>query len=76
MTAHSNKQRFVVCIRKDDADDLQPRKIYNVLPDEVAAKEGYVRVIDDSGEDYLYPTDYFLPIVLPQDVVQALLVTA
>ena len=76
MKSQGNKQQFVVCIRNDEAEDIQPRKIYNVLPDDIAAKDGYLRVIDDSGEDYLYPADYFLPIVLPQEVEQALLVAA
>jgi hypothetical protein len=38
---------------------LEPRKVYRVLPDEAAAEDGYLRVIDESGEDYLYPQDYF-----------------
>lgn len=76
MKSQGDKQQFVVCIRNDEAEDIQPRKIYNVLPDDIAAKDGYLRVIDDSGEDYLYPADYFLPIVLPQEVEQALLVAA
>jgi len=55
---------------------LQPRKLYQVLPDQAAAKDDYVRVIDDSGEDYLYPANYFLPIELPQAAAKALLSAA
>jgi hypothetical protein len=49
------------------------RKIYQVLPDTDAAQYGYLRVIDESGEDYLYPAAYFLPIDLPQATQAALL---
>ena len=58
--------KFVICIRNEDCDDLEPRKLYRVLRDEAAAVDGYIRVIDESGEDYLYPQDYFLPIELPK----------
>jgi hypothetical protein len=66
--------QFVICIQNKDTEDLELRKIYQVLPDEAAAKDGYIRVIDESGEDYLYPADYFIRIELPQEVEQALLV--
>jgi len=59
-------RKFVLCIRNEDCEDLEPRKVYLVLPDERAAKDGYIRVIDESGEDYLYPQDFFLPIELPK----------
>jgi len=68
--------RFVLCIRNEDCEDLQPRKIYQVLPDEPSAADGYIRVIDESGEDYLYPQDYFVAIELPQAVQKALLSAA
>ncbi|GIK36234.1 MAG: hypothetical protein BroJett011_00670 [Chloroflexota bacterium] len=68
--------KFVICIQNEGSEDLQPRKIYQVLPDDAALAEGYIRVIDDSGEDYLYPASYFIQIELPQNVEQALLVTA
>lgn len=66
--------RFILCIRNDGCDDLEPRKVYQVIPDPGAAEEGYIRVIDDSGEDYLYPAGYFVPIELPIDTVKALAV--
>jgi hypothetical protein len=71
----STKQtpKFVVCIQTDEADLLTPRMIYEVLPDESAAKSNYVRVIDNEGEDYLYPADYFVFVDLPQEVTRALL---
>ena len=66
------EKQFVVCVRNEDCEDLELRKIYQVLPDESAAEDGYVRVIDESGEDYLYPADYFLPIELSKDLEKAL----
>lgn len=68
--------RFVICIRNEECEDLEPRKVYQVIPDEAAAEDGYLRVIDESGEDYLYPQDYFVPIELPQAVEKALLSAA
>ena len=65
--------QFAICIKTDDADLLTPRRIYQVLPDESAARSHYVRVIDDEGEDYLYPADYFIFMEFPQEVTQALL---
>ena len=64
--------QFVVCVRNEDCEDLELRKIYQVLPDESAAEDGYIRVIDESGEDYLYPANYFLPIELSKDLEKAL----
>ena len=52
--------QFVICIHTDDPDLLTPRRIYQVLPDESAARSNYIRVIDNEGEDYLYPAEYFI----------------
>ncbi|MCB0212330.1 MAG: hypothetical protein KDJ52_23515 [Anaerolineae bacterium] len=68
--------RFVVCIRNEGSDDLSLRKIYQILPDEAAAEENFIRVIDDSGEDYLYPANYFIQIELSKEIEQALLIAA
>ena len=68
--------KFAVCIESDDPDLLTPRRIYQVLPDGSAAKSNYIRVIDNEGEDYLYPADYFLFIELPRNVELALLKAA
>lgn len=62
------KFQFVVCIKNDDCRDLELRKIYEILPDEKAAADDYIRVIDESGEDYLYPAIYFYPVGFPQSV--------
>jgi len=51
---------------------LEKRKIYRMLPDEEAEKEGYIRVIDESGEDYLYPQPYFVIVQLPRESQEAL----
>jgi hypothetical protein len=63
---------FVLCIENNDCDDLEKRKIYLMLPDEVAGKDGYIRVIDESGEDYLYPQSYFIVVQLPRKAQEAL----
>jgi len=52
---------------------LTPRRIYEILPDESAAKSQYIRVIDDEGEDYLYPASHFVLVDFPPAVEQALL---
>ena len=52
--------KFVLCLRPGDSEDLEARKIYEVLPDPKAAKEGYLRIIDECGEDYLYPAVQFI----------------
>ncbi|TKS60516.1 MAG: hypothetical protein EWM72_01250 [Nitrospira sp.] len=65
-------RRFVLCVKNDDCDDLERRKVYRVIPDEKAEKDGYVRVIDESGEDYLYPSSYFVRLQLPQEAEQAI----
>lgn len=70
--ADKRQSRFVLCLRNDGADDLEPRKVYQVLPDAAAAREGYARVIDESGEDYLYPAEYFVRVKLPVAVSRRL----
>lgn len=65
--------RFAVCIQSDDADLLTPRMIYQILPDDSAAKSNYVRVVDNEGEDYLYPAEYFMFLDLPVEIERALL---
>ena len=66
------EKTFALCVENKDCDDLEKRKIYQVLPDEEAAKEGYLRVIDESGEDYLYPQSYFVLVQLPREAQEAL----
>ena len=67
------KRQFAICLRSDDSDLLTPRRIYQVLPDDSAAKSKYIRVIDNEGEDYLYPAAYFVFVDFPPAVEQKLL---
>jgi hypothetical protein len=64
--------KFAVCVQTDDADLLTLRMIYQVLPDESAAKSNYLRVVDNEGEDYLYPSEYFMFLDLPDEIERAL----
>jgi len=67
------KLRFAVCVKNDDyRASLELRKLYPVLDDEFAAKHDMIRVVDESGEDYLYPALYFVRVDLPQSVEQTL----
>jgi hypothetical protein len=56
---------YALCVANRGAEDLDVRKVYRVLQDKHAAATGYVRVIDESGEDYLYPAVYFVFLELP-----------
>jgi hypothetical protein len=64
--------KFVICLRNEGAEDLLPGKVYQILPDEIAARDDYIRIVDESGEDYLYPANYFIPIDLPRAAARAL----
>jgi len=58
--------QFVVCVKnKSYGASLELRKLYRVVEDETAAKVRQIRVIDESGEDYLYPREFFVPVQLP-----------
>jgi hypothetical protein len=72
MAKKRENYRFVLCIENKDCEDLEKRKIYQMLPDEEAEKEGFIRVIDESGSDYLYPKSYFIIIPLPREAEKAL----
>jgi len=76
MAKESKKQSFALCIENKECEDLEKRKIYRVLPDNEAAKEGYLRVVDESGEDYLYPESYFILVELPIEAQDALQVAS
>lgn len=66
--------RFALCVRNEECEDLELRKVYKVLPDKRAEKDGFLRVVDESGEDYLYPESYFVFIKLPRKAQEALAV--
>jgi hypothetical protein len=69
--------KMVVCIRNTGYEaSLERRKIYSVLPDPDAKKHKMLRVVDESGEDYLYPENYFLSVALPPAIRQAVLAAA
>jgi hypothetical protein len=68
--------KFVVCIRNEGYPaSLELRKIYAVLPGPLACRGRMLRIVDESGEDYLYPKSYFLPIHLPVAIRRTLLHT-
>jgi hypothetical protein len=67
-------RRFVICINDGGyVDDLKVRTIYQLLPDESAASSNYIRIIDETGEDYLYPAELFATIELPRELEKVLL---
>ncbi len=72
MEESRSDRRFALCVVNKDSEDLEKRKIYVVVPDEEAEKEGCFRVIDESGEDYLYPASYFILVELPAEAQEAL----
>ncbi len=76
LSEYSVKKRaavhYVICVRNQDYPaSLELRKIYTLVADSSAMKLGLIRVIDESGEDYLYPEDYFMPIKLPRTLQRA-----
>lgn len=68
--------KLVICINNESCEDLKRRKIYQVLPDEAAAKDDLLRVIDDSGEGYLYSANQFVEVSFAPEVERAILQTA
>jgi hypothetical protein len=69
-----NLTEFVVCINNSDHPaSLELHKIYRVIADKEAEDDGDIRIIDESGEDYIYPSSYFVPIQVPQTVEESLL---
>jgi hypothetical protein len=73
MARKISKQRFAICVSNAGSDDLVILKLYRILPDAGADQESFLRVVDDSGEDYLYPASRFVIIELPQAVPEQLL---
>lgn len=71
--AVTREQHFAVCVRnRGYRASLELRKLYPVLPDEFADEHQMIRVIDESGEDYLYPAKFFVRVELPNTVERAL----
>lgn len=74
MNEYQTTPRFVICIRNEGyEDDLHVKSVYPVLKDENAAKSRYLRILDETGEDYLFPASYFVAIDVPQEAEQAVL---
>lgn len=69
----SEAKHFAICIHNGEyAGTLDLRKVYEVLDDTSAENRNYLRVIDESGEDYLYPKAWFVPVALPEGIEQLL----
>lgn len=69
-----HSDQFVICVRNDGYPaSLEKRKIYQLLPDPDARKHRQLRIIDESGEDYLYPATYFIAVDLPPAARRAVL---
>lgn len=73
MNKKAQKVGVAVCIDNSKNEDLQLRKLYRILEDPKATEPGCLRVVDDSGEDYLYPASRFVVLKLPQPVRKQLL---
>ena len=72
MRVQQASSSFALCVEDGGMEDLEARKLYQILPDREAAREGYIRIVDESGEDYIYPSDLFVPVRLPAAVVRRL----
>jgi hypothetical protein len=71
MATTRQKKRFLLCVRNAGSQDLELRKFYEQASDPVAEREGCVRVVDESGEDYLYPKAHFIAVRLPREAERA-----
>ena len=75
--SNRSTKQFVICVNNSEYPaSLELHKIYRVLRDEDAEQDGDLRVIDESGEDYLYPADWFMKLELPSEVQRVLLQTS
>jgi hypothetical protein len=72
-TRKQSLRHFAVCIDNSEYPaSLEIHKLYRVLSDKDAEREGDLRIVDESGEDYLYPADYFVLVEFPADTARAL----
>lgn len=75
--SHPSLKHLVICVRNTGyAASLEKRKIYIAIPDSAASKHDQIRVIDESGEDYLYPESFFKSVTLPPSIRKAILAAA
>jgi hypothetical protein len=72
MARKTTKPHFAICVSREGCDDLEVWKLYRVLPDDAAARDDFLRIVDESGEDYLYPAARFVVIDLPRAVLDRL----
>lgn len=73
MKRNSSRKEYAVCIDNTEYEvSLERGKIYQVLPDRTGKDHGYLRIIDESGEDYLFDSERFFPIAIPQKLEKAL----
>ena len=72
MRIQPSSRSFALCVEDGGMEDLEAPKVYQILPDRQAAREDYIRIVDESGEDYVYPSDLFVPVRLPAAVVRRL----
>lgn len=73
----NDRPQFAICVKNEEYPaSLQLWKVYRMLPDEKGARRDMIRVIDESGEDYLFSASYFVPVKLPQAAESALLATS
>ena len=73
MAKKNLSEHFMLCVKNDGYPaSLEVRKIYRAIPDSTASSKGFVRVVDESGEDYLYPSGNFIAVDLPKAAVEAL----
>ena len=71
------QHQLVICVKNEDYPaSLEKRKLYESIPDSDASKYNQIRVIDESGEDYLYPEEYFISVTLPKNVEEAIIKAA
>jgi hypothetical protein len=71
-----NAHRLAIFLKTSGCEDLVFRKVYRVLADEKAEKSKHLRIIDESGEDYLYPASYFFVFEVPRKIERCLTAAA
>lgn len=71
------KQQLVICVENTGYEvSLEKRKLYLKVDDSAASKHGQIRVVDESGEDYLFPANFFIDVSLPRHTEQAVIAAA
>jgi hypothetical protein len=72
-SSSADEPRFAVCVdNREYPASLELHKVYRLVPDPQAEADGDLRVIDESGEDYLYPASYFVVVALQRDEIEVL----